>query len=365
MEYTTNYQLKKPSSDDYYDIADFNSNADVIDSKLATGANAYALANQLLTRVSRLETDNSKLKAKTKILLDVYAMPDTVVTITKSGYAGHQFTVGASGYAQREMGGVGVWNISYTYNSLSYSTTVNIPYPGITVVALAPKLEDCTWEFIDKVGSLGLAESCWSVGETKSVTVGEEAMQARILGFNHDLLWNYTVGGNKRAAITFGMTDTLSETTQVHSSQEENVDWRDRDIFTTYLPARKAELSADLQSVIKRVGKVVMKLFHGETGQDGKTASVGGELLETDLFLFSERELFGATRESNPFYEYEQAYEYFARGNSFTASQAYWLRCCGYESYDAFKYSLYMSTGGIVYSGEMTRKYGVLFGFCV
>lgn len=34
MEYTTNFNLKKPATTDFVDIADFNSNADVIDSEL-------------------------------------------------------------------------------------------------------------------------------------------------------------------------------------------------------------------------------------------------------------------------------------------------------------------------------------------
>ncbi len=31
MEYTRNYRLKKPAQTDYYDVDDFNSNADIID----------------------------------------------------------------------------------------------------------------------------------------------------------------------------------------------------------------------------------------------------------------------------------------------------------------------------------------------
>lgn len=34
--YTTNYNLKKPAPEDFYDIADFNGNADIIDGALKT-----------------------------------------------------------------------------------------------------------------------------------------------------------------------------------------------------------------------------------------------------------------------------------------------------------------------------------------
>lgn len=34
MEYTQNYKLKKPGQEDFYNVDDFNSNADIIDQKL-------------------------------------------------------------------------------------------------------------------------------------------------------------------------------------------------------------------------------------------------------------------------------------------------------------------------------------------
>ncbi len=45
-EFTENYELIKPSSDDYYDVADFNENMDAIDGALAeTNAVAAAAAS--------------------------------------------------------------------------------------------------------------------------------------------------------------------------------------------------------------------------------------------------------------------------------------------------------------------------------
>lgn len=34
MEYTQNYKLKKPGQEDFYNVDDFNSNADIVDQKL-------------------------------------------------------------------------------------------------------------------------------------------------------------------------------------------------------------------------------------------------------------------------------------------------------------------------------------------
>ena len=42
MEYTTNYNLKKPSYDDKTDVADLNYNADIIDNQMKENSNAIA-----------------------------------------------------------------------------------------------------------------------------------------------------------------------------------------------------------------------------------------------------------------------------------------------------------------------------------
>ena len=47
--YTANYRLKKPGLADYYNIQDFNDNADVIDGKLKLGEEAKSLAESLQT----------------------------------------------------------------------------------------------------------------------------------------------------------------------------------------------------------------------------------------------------------------------------------------------------------------------------
>ena len=34
MQYTEHYEMKKPETSDFYDVEDFNENADIVDSKL-------------------------------------------------------------------------------------------------------------------------------------------------------------------------------------------------------------------------------------------------------------------------------------------------------------------------------------------
>lgn len=45
--YTTNYNLKKPAAEDFYDVKDFNDNADAIDTALSEKAEIEELAKRV------------------------------------------------------------------------------------------------------------------------------------------------------------------------------------------------------------------------------------------------------------------------------------------------------------------------------
>ena len=70
-EYTENYNLKKPAQEDFYNVEDFNNNADVIDSQLkavsdkATSAlpsSSYTAAD-ILNKLKTVDGTNSGLDA--------------------------------------------------------------------------------------------------------------------------------------------------------------------------------------------------------------------------------------------------------------------------------------------------------------
>ncbi len=46
-KYTENFNLIKPEDDEYYDVADFNENMDIIDEELAAAANSAELADKI------------------------------------------------------------------------------------------------------------------------------------------------------------------------------------------------------------------------------------------------------------------------------------------------------------------------------
>lgn len=85
---TTNYGLKKPSSSDFYNIGDFNGNADIIDAQMKTNADAAQNATQIGTQAASIANG---LKTKAIYTLSctksgkVYTMSSTD-TLPTSGY---------------------------------------------------------------------------------------------------------------------------------------------------------------------------------------------------------------------------------------------------------------------------------------
>lgn len=83
--YTANYRLKKPGLADYYNIQDFNDNADVIDGKLKLGEEAKSLAESLQTSQQGMQTTLNGLQVKAVISVVVWAAPNTQVVLQQVG----------------------------------------------------------------------------------------------------------------------------------------------------------------------------------------------------------------------------------------------------------------------------------------
>ena len=64
MKYTTNLNLKKPDQVDFYDVDDFNFNADELDKKIAEILNAIIIASQ---NEAELGNDNAKMMTPLRV----------------------------------------------------------------------------------------------------------------------------------------------------------------------------------------------------------------------------------------------------------------------------------------------------------
>lgn len=372
MDYTTNYSLKKPAPEDYYNIADFNANADAIDGKLKDGEQALTLANQLLTRVQQLEGNYAALAAKANLMLTVFAPEGCTVKL--SGSTGTQ-TVGSSMELSLPLAAVGETTVEFNYAGAGYTGRVNMNAAGNAFLAAPIPLAIAPWAYIAKVSEKGLARSCWKIGDSKTINVGVELANVQIIGFDHDRLFTEAVDQGltprqnfSRAGITFGLQSVLANRYPMHVNRTDQVSWSSCAMRTTTLPALLASMNADLQAVIKTVRKTSPLPDRNSDGNSGAWAADGlAELTPDNLFLLSEGEIFGAVRCSNPYIRYDEgAYEYYKNGGSPMQSVMYWLRSVFYNDSYGFTHTIVVKPDNTVnqqFNDDI--NVGLLFGFCV
>ncbi len=373
MDYTKNYNLRKPAAEDYYNIADFNGNTDTIDEKLLLGDNALTLANQLLSRVEKLENNYSLLAKKARILVTIYGPPGCSVRLT-SGSASYNSTLGSSMEATLTADSIGLSQVKFTYNNTSYIVKMQMDNTEHKFVAAPIPLEQAPWAYIAKVSEQGLAHTCWQVGDTKAINVDGAAANVQILGFEHDILYTPPAAplvtprkDFTKAGITFGLVDILPTKYQMHSNKEDSVNWGTCDMRLSTLPTLLASMDADLQTAIKTVRKVTaLPHVNNENYEYGWAADGKAQVTDDKLFLFSERDLFGTHRSSSPYIWYETpAYEYYRKGGTVEQSNLFWLRNYSYNSSSGPHNTLCLAADNTITNRSNPSLMGVLFGFCV
>lgn len=92
MEFTPNYNLKKPAAEDFYNVNDYNENADIIDAELSNKVNkSEYTANDVLDKLKTVDGSGSGLDADTvdgkhasDIQNDAQSKVDTHANVTAS-----------------------------------------------------------------------------------------------------------------------------------------------------------------------------------------------------------------------------------------------------------------------------------------
>ncbi len=373
MDYTKNYNLKKPAAEDYYNIADFNENTDVIDEKLLLGDNALTMANQLLSRVKILENNYNALAKKARILVTIYAPSGCIVRLA-SGNFSSTVTIGSSLETTMTAESIGQTQIQFTYKNVSYVVKIQMDNTEHRYVAAPIPLAEAPWPYIAKVSEQGLAHTCWQVGDTKAINVDGAAANVHILGFEHDLLYTPAEAplvtarrDHTKAGITFGLVDILPNKYQMHTSKSESVNWGTCALRVQTLPTLLASMDSVLQAAIKSVRKVTPYPGANHENYDpGWAANGKAQITEDKLFLFSERDLYGTQRSSTPYINFgESAYEYYRQGGTPERSDIFWLRAYSYNSASSAFNTLCLATDNTISSRVNNTSLGVLFGFCV
>ena len=121
-------------------------------------------------------------------------------------------------------------------------------------------LENTSWSEIRTVSDMGMAEEYWSVGDEKTVMVGETALKVRILGFDHFVVDMYT---QEKKGILFEFTEPLSEFYR-YDPNGASVTWNDSELRSELNTTFLTSLPEDLQTSIRECWPPYINAYFNE-----------------------------------------------------------------------------------------------------
>lgn len=396
--YTSNYQLKKPAATDFYNIEDFNGNADIIDAKLKRGDEARdlvaelsqsqqgindqlskAISSQNTTLTNAINSQNTTLtnainsktgalgselntvkgnvtalQSKTALTACVLAPQGTAVTMSLGG-SSVSGTAGSGMELVLSLPAIGKWRMNYSYGGASYGKDVMIEHIGQTRCVAAPSLAAAPWAYIGKISRAGLAREAWRLGDSKSVGSSIGPLSMQLVGFSQDPLSSPSLG-DETAGMTFIQNGVSPSVYPYHNvSDDTTCSWLTSYMRTNIIPGIYNSLPGDLRGVIRTVRKFTW------AGDNSRAYS------DDNLWLPSEYELFGVSVVGSDWPGHEH-YEYYRRGLAPTRSADCWLRTHDKRStlpyYVAYLKANTIGTAAGQY--DITyRERSIFVGFCV
>lgn len=217
--------------------------------------------------------------------------------------------------------------ISYTAGGKTVTTT-----QAITIKLFNPIFANNSWERIIEACQSGDAKTLWSIGDEKTVTIGEEEYTLQILGFDHYSLSssdtkygdsNYN-GGSNKAALCLGLKDTLN-TTYAYSNSTYSENWHNSTLYgvlnNTIMPTMPSEIVSGI------------RLVSVLTYSSGKEYSTNDKIIVPSSF-----EILGKTSTARAKYANKEGtqYAYYLAGNSAIkkhneTANVYWTRSMHYS----------------------------------
>lgn len=211
-----------------------------------------------------------------------------------------------------------------------------------------------SWAEINSLAQSGDFEKVFSVGDTKSLVVGDETLATEIIGFNHDVL---TSGGG--AKVTFATKYLMSEIVQMNDENNISSGFTSTKLALQLTDIQNS-LPVDLRNVLKLVNKECYVL---------STDSIS--YWSTYIFILSFAEVYGTSHEYDraPKNEGSQ-YARFTNSESRIkklsndAGQAmnWWLRSPEYKNSEGV---VSVHHTGEPYINLLTNRGGVCFAFCI
>lgn len=183
--------------------------------------------DELIAGINSIDNNRQPIEAADGFVIITAERPNTVFKVFNSqdqlmGTKSTNASVG--GQVSFALNASGFYTVKAYTNTelLLWTNTVSITDPGVYNVKSALKLEDYTWEEINRAAKNGYAKYMFNIWDTKKLesfmgSTNATYITAYIIGFDHD----DKVGGGK-AGITF-MIERTSSKYKHHNSSSTNV----------------------------------------------------------------------------------------------------------------------------------------------
>ena len=215
---------------------------------------------------------------------------------------------------------------------------------------------DLSWSEIDTIGATGKASDCFSVHDTKDITVGSETLTMEIVGFNHDDL---TSGG--KAPYSLACKNLMANVRQMNTSSTNVGSFTGSGMYNYLNTDVYNALPADLKTVIKPVNK--------KTSAGNQSSAVNTESMK--IWLFSVNEVAGKQNNNNLSDFEGSKYAAFTSAssrekklsNGSGSVRVWWLRSP--ELIGTQSFFIVYNGGSVDYTNFASATNGVCFGFCI
>lgn len=208
---------------------------------------------------------------------------------------------------------------------------------------------DNSWERIIEFCESGEVPATWSVGDTKTMEIGDSIYTIRIIGKNHDVYSD----GSGVAPLTFQLVESCGEYA-MNKAQTNRVGWIESELRTVTMPQLLADMPDFVQAAIKPVDK---ETIMGKSRNYSAPTTI--EITSDKLFVLSETEFKGTVQFSKV--PEGKQYSYYQQTKDYAKGIILWLR--GPSTTDYYQFTG-VDTNGSLGQGYSHNTFNVMYAFC-
>ena len=219
-------------------------------------------------------------------------------------------------------------------------------------------LSEASWNEIDLLGSKGVADDYFSLGDTKNITVDDETLEVELIGFKHDDL----ASGGGKAAMTFATKNLMAQTSTYDSYWWQYPETKVYNLVSVQIPE---SIDDGLKPYLKEVKKSYLKSTQSNIG----TSAL--DYYNAKVFCFSAKELAGTGYRPDTYQGTQYSYynsnsrrvKKLANGTG--EAHAYWTTTFHGVDQDLKEWQIIQADGSLKRIELNNVSNGICFGFCV